>query len=62
MKNLTLTIRAVYAAFSGVCGAFCASFLNLKGGGGAENERPLNGVCARLRVRFGGIFRPVACV
>ena len=61
MKNFHQFIRAVYAAFAGVCGAFCAPVLNLKGGGGAESKRPFNGVCARLRVRFGGRFRPVVC-
>ena len=36
MKNLTLTTRAVYAAFARVVGAFCPPVLNLKGGGGGR--------------------------
>ena len=56
MKNSTLAIRALYAAFSRVLSAIPASFLNLKGGGGAESERPLNSVCARLREHLRGLF------
>ena len=40
MKNLTLAIRAVYAAFVRVLCAIPASFLNLKGGGGQKLATP----------------------
>ena len=35
MKSLAIQfIRAVYAAFARVVGAFCTPLLNIKGGGG----------------------------
>ena len=40
MKTFHQFIRAVYAAFAGVCGAFCAPVLNLKGGGGQKLAAP----------------------
>ena len=61
MKNSTLAIRAVYAAFMRVLSAIPASFLNLEGGGGAENERPRNDDFARLRMRFCRLSCPAVC-
>ena len=51
MKSLAIqSIRAVYAAFTRVVGAFCTPFLNIKGGGGGTRK---SRAVARV---FGGIF------
>ena len=55
MKNSTLAIRAVYAAFARVLCAIPASFLNFKGGGGAEmNARTMtiSRVCGGILAVF----------
>ena len=49
MKTFHQFIRAVFAAFMRVLRAIPASFLNLKGGGGAETRRTIACVC-------GGVF------